>query len=175
MSAPAILLYSKEGKSLEKITFSFEHDAYDIITVSHTETCEETIFTLIYPFADTFTRHFLVDKDVRNEALPDLSRKKHPPIDVEYIWVSVQEEDLNLGVKVMFMTTIFMVMGITWVILMSYDRDSTRKYFFVVHALMDLFSCLILNTYQRLFQGDLARLLTEVYDSTICQVLNSCS
>lgn len=62
--------------------------------------------------------------------MPDLSKKRHPPVDVEYQWVSVQEEDLNLGVKVMFLTTIFMIMGLVWVILMTYDRDNThRKYF----------------------------------------------
>jgi hypothetical protein len=56
--------------------------------------------------------------------MPNLSLKRHPPIDVEYRWISVQEEDLNLGVKVMFMATICMIMGLAWVILMSYDRDN---------------------------------------------------
>ena len=40
MSAPAILLYSKEGKTLEKVVFTFEHDAYDIISLTHTEICK---------------------------------------------------------------------------------------------------------------------------------------
>ena len=60
--------------------------------------------------------------------MPNLTKKPHPPVDVEYQWVSVQEEDLNLGVKVMFVTTIFMVVGLVWAILMTYDGDSTRKH-----------------------------------------------
>lgn len=102
LSIPAILLYSATGKSLEKIVFTFEHDAYDVISVSHVATY----------------------KDLGGQTLPDLTSSRHPPVEVEYHWASVQEDDLNLGVKVMFTTTIFMTMGLMWVILMSYDGDS---------------------------------------------------
>lgn len=103
-AAPSILLYSKEGKTLEKIVFTFEHDGFNLLSVSHTETY----------------------RDVEGRSMPDLSKEHHPPIDVEYLWKSVQEDDLNLGVKVMFMTTVFMTMGLTWVIIVSYDRDSVH-------------------------------------------------
>ena len=64
------------------------------------------------------------DRELGGDTLPDLSSAHHPPVEVEYQWLSVQEEDLNLGVKVMFATTIFMFMGLVWVIVITYDRDS---------------------------------------------------
>jgi hypothetical protein len=76
------------------------------------------------------------DKDLGGQTLPDLTSSRHPPVEVEYHWASVQEDDLNLGVKVMFTTTIFMTMGLMWVILMSYDGDSAGEelYFYLNHS-----------------------------------------
>lgn len=69
----------------------------------------------------------LIDRDLGGQTLPDLSSARHPPVDVEYVWMSVQEEDLNLRVKVMFTATIFMTMGLVWVIITTYDGDTSSE------------------------------------------------
>lgn len=96
---PWITVYdAKEVKHLEKLTITFEHDEFDVLRVGHT-----------------------AEYSRENEEGPSVV-----PFEVLYRWKAVQEEDLALGVGVMFALTLLLIIAISCFVASTYEGDAIR-------------------------------------------------
>ena len=100
---PRVIVYDSASKRmLERLLITFVHDEFDVLRVSS---------SLVY-----HDENVLPDEDTHLV-----------PFQIDYRWEGVQEDDLGLAIKVMFLVTFLITMVMTYAVCSSKDDVSAKR------------------------------------------------
>lgn len=106
LSIPWTYLYSsRDVAGLEKLVITFVHDEYDVLQLDYKPYCKFSAFSIFCGSVLLF--HFGYPTDGTN--LDIISKGSYPPVEIEYRWESVKDDDVASAMQLLFLVTVIFV------------------------------------------------------------------